>query len=180
MNSQLIVAYLPALMICVFIAAQIFTQWRSGTGKGQKEAVANWKEIADSYAAKLEQREVEHKEEMQRITAEYKHEVQQLRLDISKHTSEIGNLRGIIEEKNKQLKDYLAIFQERDPESKKVVEFVEKVQADIEKFHNDNVIMKTDIQQVKDQVGAIHQFLLAKTIPAVAVPPGTPQNPTAV
>jgi archaellum component FlaC len=177
MSQGIIAEYLPAILIAIGFGAQAFVQWRSGINKGQQEGLDNYKKVAESYEKRIEVMSDEHKAQLERLDKNHRETIAAMQLQVNSLTEKVGTMKGQLDEKDKRLQEYLQIFQERDPDSKKVVDFVGQVGNDIQKFHDDNLIMKTDIQQVKDQVGALHQFLLAKTIPSVAVPPKTPQNP---
>lgn len=159
--------FVPSALIAVGFAAQIFVQWRTSIGKAKDDGLDNYKKIVESYEKRIETMSRDHKDE-----------VSQLRILVNSHTEKLGHMKALIEEKDKQLKDYLEILQEKDPDSKMIAEVAKQGAKHMKAYDENLVIVNRDIQQIKAQVGALHDFLLAKTVEKIVVPPGSPQGTT--
>lgn len=90
-----------------------------------------WKERADEYKTAMETKDRENTEKF------------------SQMSREIGELRGQLNSETQQKKDYLAILQNRDPETKKFMEYMMKATQDHDIAH-------TEMMRV---LGEIHNFV---------------------
>jgi len=101
-----------------------------------KEQVEGFREVIKDLTAKLEKQKDDHTIEMKRVL------------------TELGEVRGQLAEKNKQSEQYLAILQNRDPETQKFQEYIVKA---LENQSNTNVEIIRVLSEIHSMTKAEHE-----------------------
>lgn len=86
-----------------------------------------WKTQAEEYKIVIDAKDKAHSEKVSTLTTEFTKQ-------ITKLTGEVGELRGQLSAETNQKKEYLAILQNRDPETQKFMEFMVKAMENQDKI----------------------------------------------
>lgn len=110
--------WLNVLGFLILGLSYIFVQWRYGQNKASVEVIETYKE-----------------------------QVYQLREQVNNLSKELGILEGVVKEKDSQIKTYLAILQNRNPEMEAFIQSISKVANDATAFMKDMGLTMTTLKE---------------------------------
>lgn len=133
-----IITSLGSLGLVAGSIGYLVNSFRSGSKQEKGDVISSaeqlsqfWKDQAEGYKVMMEAKDIKNAEQ------------------INKLTGEVGELKGQLNAETAQKKEYLAILQNRDPETKKFMEFM------IEATTTQTAINKETISILKE----IHQMI---------------------
>lgn len=104
-----------------------------------------WKNQAEEYKVIGDEKDKRHSEKIAELTKDFTAQITAL-------TREVGELKGQLTAESIQKKEYLAILQNRDPETKKFMEIMLKAEEDHDASHKEMMEVLSQIHKMtKDE-----------------------------